>query len=113
MKSNPHNTTTPAATGRGGGPYLRYGPPDLPGDRGRAVRPWPDGLAFIQGGQRYKLDRLETHERHDGETVQLVVLSTHCADCGASFEVRQPLDGTKYLNRRCADHRKPGKKAGS
>ena len=100
------------ATGRGGGLPLRGRPPNPAGDRGaETARPWPGGLAFFQGGQRYTLDRLEPHKRRDGETVPLVVLATHCAECGEPFEVRQPIGGTAYLTRRCEAHRAPGKKA--
>jgi len=98
------------ATGRGGGPYLWYGPPHLPGDRGASATGWPRGVSFIQDGQRYTLDRMETHTRRDGETVPLVVLVTNCPDCGEAFEVRQPVAGTASLTRRCSAHRSPGKR---
>ncbi len=54
-------------------------------------------------GQLYAKIGTRPHVRKDGTSTQLVVWRTHCAKCGAMFEV-MTIENPKYLNRRCPEH---------
>jgi hypothetical protein len=78
---------------------------------GEAVEALPPGLAFFQQGQRYAFDRIVSGVNLAGRPIRWVVLTSVCADCGAGFEVTQPLGGSASLARRCKAHRQPGRPA--
>lgn len=68
----------------------------------------PDiGTVLMKEGQRYEVIALEPHIRTDGTMTTLIVWQSHCAETGHPFEFRTGLK-TKYINRRCKQHSKPG-----
>ena len=68
------------------------------------------GITFtLPNGQPYQLIRAEPYRRVDGKEIALAVWTSNCADCGAPFEVRRPLDRAPE-NRRCNLHKRPGYK---
>ncbi len=70
---------------------------------------WPDDKAFH--GQTYVCIGIEPHEKRDGAQTLLARWQSNCAQCGEPFEFRMPLKATRFEpNRRCAKHKRPGKR---
>ena len=71
------------------------------------VLPLP-GTVLMHEGQRYVAVGSDLHKRRDGQIVPIILWESHCAQCGRPFQCWSGLrSGT--LNRRCLDHRAPGK----
>ncbi|MBF0294527.1 MAG: hypothetical protein HQL96_05000 [Magnetococcales bacterium] len=69
---------------------------------------------FNVRGQLYAEVEQRSYVRKDGTQASLIVLRSHCSDCGAPFLVTSPWDPeggilANYLNRRCALHKASGK----
>lgn len=63
-------------------------------------------------GQVYVAAGSESYVSKKGNTVPLVVWSSHCATCGRPFQFRSTLRAT-YPSRRCGEHHKPGARSAS
>ena len=61
------------------------------------------------GGQLYAKGGTRSHVCQDGTVTELIVWRTHCAECGAMFEV-MTTERPKHLNRRCPKHVASGRK---
>ena len=61
-------------------------------------------------GQRYVV--VDTTERRTSKNRVVVVerLRSHCAQCGAEFEFDRCANGSPYFNRRCSEHKRPGRR---
>ncbi|MCR9069494.1 MAG: hypothetical protein NXH79_11680 [Rhodobacteraceae bacterium] len=68
------------------------------------------GTVLMLDGQRYIVVGSDLHIRTDGETVPIILWQSRCAECGQPFECRTGLKA-RALNRRCEEHRRPGKAA--
>lgn len=67
------------------------------------------GAVLFYKGQSYKVVGLVPHRTYDGRVLDLVELSTHCAECAVEFTTRVPADRPFVAaSRRCKTHRKPG-----
>jgi hypothetical protein len=66
------------------------------------------GTVLLVEGQRYEVCAVRPHCRQDGTETLLIVWRGHCAECGRSFEQTTTLK-SKAPNRRCPEHRKPGR----
>jgi hypothetical protein len=65
------------------------------------------GTTVVYDGQRFQLIGREPHTRRDGVAIELLVWSSHCAECGDPITVKTPLN-FGYPRRRCDEHRRPG-----
>ena len=72
------------------------------------AKPPRPGTVLMIEGQRYEVARTEPHRRKDGRMTTLIVWQTWCAETGHPFELTTPLK-TKSINRRCPEHRAPGR----
>lgn len=69
----------------------------------------PDiGTVLTLLGQRYVMQGSEGYQRDDGSLTTLLRWESRCSECGAAFVVTTSLS-IRYLNRRCAKHRRPGR----
>ncbi len=69
------------------------------------------GPARIFRGQIYERIGFQPHVSRDGEKTTLAVLQSHCAECGARFEVTVGLFTKRFSpNRRCQRHKRPGQR---
>jgi hypothetical protein len=66
------------------------------------------GTVIMLDDQEYELADVEPYRRKDGRKTQLLVWSTSCPVCGASFQIKTALK-SNGVNRRCAECRTPGK----
>jgi len=70
------------------------------------------GTVLMHEGQRYVVTGSDLRRRKDGKTTSIICWQSDCADCGAVFECWSGMrSGT--LNRRCPEHRAPGKSVSS
>jgi hypothetical protein len=58
--------------------------------------------------QPYRLVGSEPYQRSDGELSVILTWQSQCPECGATFTTTSGLV-TRYLTRRCPQHRKAGK----
>ena len=68
------------------------------------------GTKLRAGGVSYEAVAVSPYHRADGQLSKLITWRAQCADCGQPFDFRTGLV-CKYLNRRCAEHRAPGRAA--
>lgn len=68
------------------------------------------GQVLKQGGQSYRLLKIEPYQRRDGTQTTLLLWSGECAECGCDFETRSPIE-PKWISRRCDEHKAPGRPA--
>lgn len=63
-------------------------------------------------GQTYERIGRVPYVKADGSTTRLTVLRSHCAKCGEPFEFTATDEniGRGMVNRRCAEHKRPGVK---
>jgi len=68
------------------------------------------GATYRKDGQGYRLVGLRDYVNRFGHESKLVILRTHCADCGAPFEfmTTQGRFKQRAINRRCGLHKRPG-----
>ncbi len=66
------------------------------------------GTTLVLLGQRYVMQGSERYQRDDGGFTTLLRWESRCSECGAAFVVTTSLS-IRYLNRRCAKHRHPGR----
>lgn len=72
------------------------------------------GQTVTRAYQRYKYVGKRRHISRDGRALELIVLTSHCVDCGAPFEFATTRWALKNgLNRRCSLHKAPGVRVGS
>ncbi|SHG72789.1 hypothetical protein SAMN05444169_3846 [Bradyrhizobium erythrophlei] len=66
---------------------------------------------FIRGGQGYwKVHNVPHVRKLDGQPTMLTVWKSFCAKCGGPFETTiSAADERGPQNRRCFDHRAPGR----
>ncbi|MCA4920350.1 MAG: hypothetical protein ING82_13060 [Roseomonas sp.] len=71
-------------------------------------RPALGGIAFVQH-QRFECVEIRPHKTMDGRQMELTRWQSHCADCGAPFELLTPRRNVavRVDLRRCAEHRDP------
>ncbi len=71
-------------------------------------RPALGGIAFVQH-QRFECVEIRPHKTMDGRQMELTRWQSHCADCGAPFELLTPRRNVavRVDRRRCAEHRDP------
>jgi hypothetical protein len=71
-------------------------------------RPALGGIAFVQH-QRFECVEIRPHKTMDGRQMELTRWRSHCADCGAPFELLTPRRNVavRVDRRRCAEHRDP------
>ena len=71
-------------------------------------RPALGGIAFVQH-QRCECVEIRPHKTMDGRQMELTRWQSHCADCGAPFELLTPRRNVavRVDRRRCAEHRDP------
>jgi hypothetical protein len=71
-------------------------------------RPALGGIAFVQH-QRFECVEIRPHKTMDGRQMELTRWQSHCADCGAPFELLTPRRtvAVRVDRRRCAEHRDP------
>ena len=65
------------------------------------------GLKLIIDGQSYELTGHQPYTTKAGEETILLVWSTDCPDCGATFETTSAKTSLP-ANRRCDEHKRPG-----
>jgi hypothetical protein len=69
----------------------------------------PDiGTVLMLLGQRYVMQCSKGYQRDDGSLTTLLRWESRCSECGEAFVVTTSLS-IRYLNRRCAKHRHPGR----
>ncbi len=66
------------------------------------------GTVLMLLGQRYVMQGSECYQRDDGSFTTLLRWESRCDECGEAFVVTTSLS-IRYLNRRCARHRQPGR----
>jgi hypothetical protein len=60
-------------------------------------------------GQRYVQIGEFKRERRDGTFATIIRWESHCAQCGAPFEISTSATSSKWQpNRRCQTHKRPG-----
>lgn len=72
------------------------------------VKPPKIGTVFLLEGQRYEVIDLLVHTRRDDAVTMLILWRGFCADCGTEFTFKTGLRA-KSVNRRCDNHKRPGK----
>lgn len=80
-----------------------------PLDRIDFAQPPETGAVLLRGGQRYEVVEVRTALRKDGAVAFVLVWRSHCATCGAPFELTTGLRANAQLNRRCSAHRAAGR----
>ena len=71
-------------------------------------KPPAPGTVLMIDGQRYEVVRTEPYRRKDGRMTTLIVWQSWCPETGHPFELKTGLR-TKSINRRCREHRAPGR----
>lgn len=66
------------------------------------------GTVLLLEGQRYEVVGLLVHTRRDGSPTMLILWQGFCADCGMKFTFKTGMQA-KSVNRRCDNHKRPGK----
>jgi hypothetical protein len=64
----------------------------------------------IFDGQTYRFVAEQPYIRTDGQPSRVLVFASHCAQCGREFEFKCSAASKFSPNRRCADHRAPGRR---
>ena len=68
------------------------------------------GTTLVLLGQCYVMQGSECYQRDDGCFTTLLRWESRCSECGEPFVVTTSFS-IRYLNRRCAKHRQPGRPA--
>ena len=66
------------------------------------------GTTLVLLGQCYVMQGGECYQRDDGCFTRLLRWESRCSECGEPFVVTTSFS-IRYLNRRCAKHRQPGR----
>ena len=71
-------------------------------------RPVLGSIALVQH-QRFECVEIRPHKTMDGRQIELTRWLSHCADCGAPFDLLAPRRNApvRVDRRRCAEHRDP------
>ena len=73
------------------------------------------GGSFKKDGQRYTCVGVQGYVSRFGHKSKLIVLQTRCADCGEPFRFMTTAGRVKQrvVNRRCEQHKSPGRRVRS
>lgn len=66
------------------------------------------GTVLVLLGRRYVMTGWERYQRADGSFTTLLRWESRCSECGQAFLITTS-SSIRYLNRRCAKHRQPGR----